>query len=220
MMSSPRLLILFNLFVALHAYDKILMRDIDVLTLMSGRLTTGRRTAPVPQLNCVGVLCDVELPKVVQCYNKGSNDRDTIQWKCEGDLPLNYFFKNMEVSCEGYESPDDPFVLAGSCGLEYTLGVTKQKRQHTTSTPPDSSESTLFLVVFISALLIFACIVFNTEPRRRYYDDDYCPRYPYSSRTYYHYHYDDEPRRHRYRQSTDEGGRTETKTGYASTRNR
>lgn len=25
------------------------------------------------------------------------------------------------MSCEGYYAPDDPYVLAGSCGLEYTL---------------------------------------------------------------------------------------------------
>ena len=39
----------------------------------------------------------------------------------------------ISVSCEGYNSPDDAYVLQGSCGLEYTLDLTeigKQRSQH------------------------------------------------------------------------------------------
>ncbi|KAF5889462.1 store-operated calcium entry-associated regulatory factor-like isoform X1, partial [Clarias magur] len=35
----------------------------------------------------------------------------------------------VEVSCEGYNSPDDPYILKGSCGLEYTLELTAEGRQ-------------------------------------------------------------------------------------------
>jgi len=27
----------------------------------------------------------------------------------------------VQVGCEGWESSDDPYILKGSCGLEYTL---------------------------------------------------------------------------------------------------
>jgi len=37
-----------------------------------------------------------------------------------------YRFGNIAVSCEGYDYPDDPYILAGSCGLEYTLDLTKE----------------------------------------------------------------------------------------------
>ena len=33
---------------------KVLLRDVQVLTLRQGQMTTGRRSSPVPQLNCVG----------------------------------------------------------------------------------------------------------------------------------------------------------------------
>ena len=33
---------------------KVLLRDVQVLTLKSGQMTTGRRSSPVPQLKCVG----------------------------------------------------------------------------------------------------------------------------------------------------------------------
>eukprot|EP00899_Mesostigma_viride_P021604 jgi/Mesvir1/29445/Mv23024-RA.2 len=56
----------------------------------------------------------------VQCRNVGSDGRD-IQWKCEADLPRHLRFAKTEVTCEGYSYPDDPDILEGSCGLEYSL---------------------------------------------------------------------------------------------------
>lgn len=37
-----------------------------------------------------------------------------------------YRFGSVEVICEGYDYPDDPYILKGSCGLEYTLELTKE----------------------------------------------------------------------------------------------
>ena len=33
---------------------KIKLKDVNVLTLHAGQMTSGRRSSPVPQLNCVG----------------------------------------------------------------------------------------------------------------------------------------------------------------------
>lgn len=41
-----------------------------------------------------------------------------------------YRFGKVEVSCEGYNNPDDPYILRGSCGLEYTLELTAEGRQN------------------------------------------------------------------------------------------
>lgn len=38
----------------------------------------------------------------------------------------SYRFGRIEVSCEGYSHPDDAYILKGSCGLEYTLELTKE----------------------------------------------------------------------------------------------
>ncbi len=40
-----------------------------------------------------------------------------------------YRFGRVEVSCEGYNSPNDAYVLRGSCGLEYTLELTAEGKQ-------------------------------------------------------------------------------------------
>ena len=37
-----------------------------------------------------------------------------------------YRFGSVEVVCEGYDYADDPYILKGSCGLEYTLELTKE----------------------------------------------------------------------------------------------
>ncbi|XP_018615222.2 store-operated calcium entry-associated regulatory factor [Scleropages formosus] len=108
----------------------VLLRDIQALTLYRGRYTTARRTSPVPQLQCLGgsAGCNAFVPEVVQCQNKGWDGVD-VQWECKTDMDNTYRFGRIEVSCEGFNHPDDPYILKGSCGLEYTLELTEQGRQ-------------------------------------------------------------------------------------------
>merc|ERR1719391_244622 len=109
-------------------HKKVRLQDIQVLTLHQGKMTTGRRSSPVPQLNCVGRGArGLFNPQVVQCYNRGWDGLD-VQWECKTDLDMDYRLGSINVVCEGYDYPDDPYVLAGSCGLEYTLELTQQGR--------------------------------------------------------------------------------------------
>jgi len=100
--------------------DRVRLKDVETLTLYSDRWTTSRRSAPVKQLSCVGGYCNRATVQSAQCYNRGFDGND-VQWECKADLPTNYKFGRMEVSCEGYEYPDDDYILTGSCGLEYTI---------------------------------------------------------------------------------------------------
>ncbi|KAL6467252.1 hypothetical protein MHYP_G00250560 [Metynnis hypsauchen] len=92
----------------------VLLRDVQALTLYRGRYTAARRTSPVPQLQCVGgsAGCGSFTPEVVQCQNKGWDGVD-VQWECKADMDNWYRFGRVEVSCEGFNSPDDPYVLQG-----------------------------------------------------------------------------------------------------------
>lgn len=106
------------------ADSKVLLRDVQVLTLRAGQYTTGRRASPVPQLKCVGGSAGCrDTPEVVQCYNRGSDGRDA-QWECKAEMKKTQKFGFIQVSCEGYDFPDDPYILVGSCGLEYSLEKT------------------------------------------------------------------------------------------------
>ncbi|CAG5945626.1 unnamed protein product [Menidia menidia] len=105
----------------------VLLRDIQALTLYKNRMTTARRSSPVPQLKCVGgsAGCHVFTPEAVQCLNRGWDGVD-VQWECKTDMDNRYRFGRIEVSCEGYSHPADDYVLKGSCGLEYTLELTAE----------------------------------------------------------------------------------------------
>ena len=106
---------------------KVLLRDVNVLTLHKDKYTTGRRNRPVPQLSCVGGTARYDSQKVetVQCTNTGFDGMD-YNWKCESQLPNTLRLGKVRVNCEGYDYPDDPYILTGSCGLEYELQYTEK----------------------------------------------------------------------------------------------
>jgi len=99
--------------------DCIELKNVKALTLKKNAMTTGRRGAPVPQLQCSGHLCNYA-PDTIQCVNVGSDGIDA-QWECKANLPKTIELAVNSVSCEGYAHPTDPYILKGSCGLIYTL---------------------------------------------------------------------------------------------------
>nr|POE56655.1 store-operated calcium entry-associated regulatory factor [Quercus suber] len=108
--------------------NSILLSQVKSLTLRDGQQTSHRRVASLPQLKCVGGsgkgLYTVD---VMRCQNAGSEyDTEDIQWTCKASLPPEFKLGSTEVICEGYDSPDDPYVLKGSCGVEYRLVLTDQ----------------------------------------------------------------------------------------------
>jgi hypothetical protein len=95
-------------------------------------MSTARRSNPVPQLSCVGGSAagrSEMYPDVVQCQNVGIDSFGEVQWKCEADLDSKVRFANIQVVCEGYSFPEDRYILAGSCGLEYSLEYTDSGKQ-------------------------------------------------------------------------------------------
>lgn len=129
---TPILAVLFFSVLALEsAYKSILTSDIGALTFTANRLTVARRVPAIPQLECLGgPLCtEALMPKTVQCRNVGT-DGNTVQWRCDAELDNSVKFGRIEVNCEGFEFPGDPYVLVGSCGLEYELLRTGAPSQH------------------------------------------------------------------------------------------
>ncbi|KAK5102216.1 hypothetical protein LTR70_004519 [Exophiala xenobiotica] len=107
--------------------DAILLSNVESLTFRNGKMTTARRVSPVQQLNCVGPknVCKTYNVDVMRCTNEGTDyDAENIQWACRADLPEEFKLGSTDVSCEGYASSDDPYVLKGSCGVDYRLLLT------------------------------------------------------------------------------------------------
>ena len=107
--------------------DAVLLSNIKTLTLHAGRQTTSRRGPPVPQLECVGGNArGLHAVDVMRCTNAGADYApEDVQWTCQASLPSEFKLGSTEVVCEGYESPEDPYVLKGSCGVEYRLILTE-----------------------------------------------------------------------------------------------
>ena len=158
-----------------HAHThhaKTRLQDIQALALHQGQMTTGRRTAPVLQLACVGgSACKEYTPSTVQCYNRGSDGFDA-NWECTADLDTDYRFGETTVVCEGFDHPDDPFVLAGSCAVEYTLEHTSQGLNNLGNNrdrkPMPSSGRTWFIDAAVTFFLVVVLLqIFLSVARGR-----------------------------------------------------
>jgi hypothetical protein len=103
--------------------DRVLLTSVQSLTFVKDAYTTGRRNSPIKQLQCVSsIACTyAHTVQAIQCVNIGTNDRNEVQWKCETELDKRIRLGNTIVSCEGYDNSDDPYILKGSCGLEYSM---------------------------------------------------------------------------------------------------
>jgi hypothetical protein len=108
--------------------DAVLLSNIKTLTLHGSRQTTSRRSPSVPQLDCVGGNAKgLHHVDVMRCTNAGSDyGPEDVQWTCQASLPSEFKLGSTEVVCEGYESAEDPYVLKGSCGVEYRLVLTER----------------------------------------------------------------------------------------------
>nr|ACF75517.1 7 transmembrane protein 66 [Philodina roseola] len=149
--------LIFYLFVHLvyggNQNRRVLLSDVQTLTLHKGEKTNARRVSAVPQLKCVGGRARGAFePDVVQCYNRGQGSYD-IEWECNAEMPKEFKFGKLSVSCEGFDYPDDPYILAGSCGLEYNLEYT-DKNFYGSQNVRHSSESRFWPFVFKVALIV------------------------------------------------------------------
>lgn len=116
--------------------DKILLAGVERLTFHRHKMTTSRRTHTIHQLSCVGGTagCKLFKPDTVECQ-RGALDhvKGRHNWICKADIDDRVEFKHVEVICEGYDYPEDDYILLGSCGLEFTLDYKNPHDYHHTS---------------------------------------------------------------------------------------
>ena len=146
--------------IAEHGQPKVLASKIDTITLHKDKLTTFSRTSPIPQLKCIGGnamgLFKVE---TMRCRAQGqSYDENDTQWSCTAEMSPYFKLGSTQVLCEGYDHPDDPHILKGSCGVEYRLVLTEmgemkfgRRREQSGARGSESSAGggIIFVVLFI-----------------------------------------------------------------------
>ena len=113
----------------------------------------------------------------MRCRNEESDyDDEDIQWTCTASLPPEFKLGTTDVICEGYSTANDPYVLKGSCGVEYRLMLTSvgekkfPKRASSMYREADehwSRSSLLFWGVFISVLglIVYRAVYGNGGPQ-------------------------------------------------------
>ncbi|KAF2142790.1 uncharacterized protein K452DRAFT_317709 [Aplosporella prunicola CBS 121167] len=155
--------------------NSILLSNVKTLTLRHGLKTSARRVSPIPQLTCIGGdASGLYTVDVMRCKNAGADyDPEDIQWTCTASLPPEFKLGSTDVICEGYDGPDDPYILKGSCGVEYRLSLTEKgiekyghRRGHHNGSEGDDPVSpavaAVFWLLFVAVLLYMlfkACIV-------------------------------------------------------------
>ncbi|KAF8968177.1 DUF1183-domain-containing protein [Flammula alnicola] len=154
--------------------SRVELVKIPSLTFYKDAYTAARRTSALPQLVCIGKPCKLFQPEVVRCVNLGGVGTD-VDWKCEADLPDSLRFGKVEVSCEGWSRPGDPYVLKGSCSLEYRLVQIPGSLRDTDSPLFNSKSydwsSIIFSILWVGLLIFIlysffqSCYRNNTTPR-------------------------------------------------------
>lgn len=142
--------------------EKILLKDVKVISLYQNQMTTARRSTPVPQLKCIGgsAGCHAFVPKQVHCYNKGL-DGNNILWDCKTNMDKKYRFGHLAISCEGFDYSDDPYILANSCGLEYTINDSVENNHREEE---GSRSDPVFDFLCIVLLLLIVRMIYSWYP--------------------------------------------------------
>ncbi|CAM9221001.1 unnamed protein product, partial [Ectocarpus fasciculatus] len=119
-----------------------------------------RRVPAVQQLICddsgpVGCPNKKEyLFEYATCENEGIGDNMMPSWSCTASsLPKDTELGSVNVSCEGYTYQNDPYVLDGSCAMEYTL-----------TGPTPQGPFAAFIIAFLG---LFACCACSNNKRGR-----------------------------------------------------
>ena len=99
---------------------------------------------------------------------------DDVSWSCTADVPGYFKLGSTDVLCEGYDHPDDPYVLRGSCGVEYRLQLTDagyEKFGNRAFTPGgifnSENKNTQGLSILFVAICIIVAVVVCCAPQGR-----------------------------------------------------
>lgn len=109
--------------------DRVKFHDLGQQTFRVGHMTNARRVSPIPQVQCVSGYGNPDCskgPSEITCEIVEKFGVSDAIWKCVSVLGSSYKISKYEVSCEGYSHADDPYVLKGSCGVEYVLDLTEE----------------------------------------------------------------------------------------------
>ncbi|EGF97159.1 uncharacterized protein MELLADRAFT_114546 [Melampsora larici-populina 98AG31] len=138
--------------MAFSHHKRSLFSTIEFIEFQEDEITNFRRIHPRYQLNCLGEFCDEYGFERVECTRKkeihlqdhqgNPNQTEFNQnshWTCFAlytnldDLEEKVLLEDDQVQfdCEGWRHDDDPYILQGSCSLNYTFASDKAIQKQT-----------------------------------------------------------------------------------------
>lgn len=114
--------VIFDTSINQSALDTVYLDDVGSLTFVNGKMTTSRRTDPIPQISCYGVNCHL-VPDEITCDNLGFSEvTGNLLWNCDSSmLPNEMRIVGANVNCEGYLYKGDDLKTKGSCGITFSI---------------------------------------------------------------------------------------------------
>ena len=109
--------------------NRVKFHDLGQQTFRLGYMTNARRSSPIPQITCISGYGKPDCskgPSEITCSIVEKFGNSDAIWKCTSVLGSAYKISKYDVSCEGYDYPDDPYILDKSCGVEYVLDLTPE----------------------------------------------------------------------------------------------
>ncbi len=199
--------------IAREAHSSVQYDALRKLHFFADSMTTGRRNAPVPQLEQLGG--HIQPFEAATCTRSSASS----PWQCTAVFrpgsPSEYRhlqFDVLDVQCEGFDWPDDPDVLVGSCALRYSFAdegesigaccmpddsettTTTVEETVTTTTraaPRTAGEWLDIIVVLLVVIAVFRCLC-QGEPTGRVHivhpPPSPPPSYSRATRTTHVYH--------------------------------
>jgi len=150
-------------------FHRVRMDHLRMLEFTRDERAISKHGAGPMQLECVGGRAWFDRYRL----DKALCTRQENDWVCETEVVHGYTISNVKVVCEGYDSPNDAFVVDGSCNMQYEIEHNEERKPHNMNAFIGLMATAFLLLVSLLAALCSSVVVVSLLHRhKKPYDPD------------------------------------------------